>query len=237
MRREEMATKALQVFRFQIGLYKLFMRTMLWIATVGTTFIRFRRDRLSKRATALKPRLEAIQLKSDLFVAAVKQEQPSGINLPAIIHEASLIRAESQALMTEYLGLRSKQPRVLVSACSVLLQWLQAFNENKRRRAEDFLELMRNRAENDKFECDLILFFVIRIPEYENAIGDLEEEYTLKESCLGREAALAWYRGQTARECLRLLLRQARLVNGKSALFNMCVNCCSGSRTRRLAHS
>lgn len=156
---------------------------------------------LMKRATALKATFDAKLTAAQSTNRA--REIDAAQNSYSSARRSIIARAEL---------LDAIQPETLSSLLMEGIHALQAYNEVTRRRSQIFSQLVRSRNTNPNFICDVILFFVMRFPDFENALGDIQEEYELRKATDVKSASI-WYRTQTVKEVCRFALRWGRAVN------------------------
>lgn len=90
-----------------------------------------------------------------------------------------------------------------VAVLMYTLEYLKRKSINRKRKSES-LERIISRVDSDTFYWDLLLWLVLPGASGEDALGDLNEEYLLRNSTEGEARARAWYRTQavgTLKDC------------------------------------
>ena len=134
-------------------------------------------------------------------VASIMPELQTLNNLTA--NRKSQVLAAASALHKEFNHLRESASELQchrVPGAAVLLtmaEYGQHALENRRRKSESFGRLILS-IDSNTFYSDLLLWLVVPGASYEALVGDLKEEFLLRQSTEGEARALAWYRYQVA---------------------------------------
>lgn len=85
-----------------------------------------------------------------------------------------------------------------IDAMQIALESLSTRMEQHLRKIDSFSKLL-DRIETDTFYSELLLWFVVPMSRSEELVGDLHEEYVLRQSTDGPASATAWFKEQVRR--------------------------------------
>ena len=159
--------------------------------------VRCRFKTLKDAAAGWQERMNSIMPELQTLGSLTEYRKGQVLAARSVLLEESKRIQEAVAMLASYRGPRAT---VLIPPLEHMLR--KAFD--RKRKAESFLRIA-SKLDSDTFYWDLLLWFVLPGASGESALGDLNEEYLLRNSTEGEARARAWYRDQvtgTLKNCL-----------------------------------
>jgi hypothetical protein len=196
----------------------------LWI--VGNLMLAFAKKKSHHRVEILKRNVASWAARTEAFCAdcravSLPGDRPAENRRQDLLVRQAALFAERDNLLATVVGLQSPHtirgsPAVLYMLMSVQRRIFRIQSKN------EALKGLLSQLESPTYYWDLLLWFVIPGSYSEELMGDLAEEYHLRNATEGEAVAKAWYRGQVM-DCLwkriERIVAIATLIDFANRLF------------------
>ena len=171
------------------------------LVMVGGSYLPLARWTTHRRVKALKKAGDRLTLRSNSFRAACQAFSTDAsahreIRRQRLLATQSALVAESARLQAAVVEIQSPQTPVAAALLLFIAESTKARISKNQRSNEALKRIISQIQTSPNFYWELLLWFVLPNGCIEDQLGDLNEEFILRNSTDGEAAARAWYRRQ-----------------------------------------